>query len=61
MRCIVNAVNKMRLLLFLFMIVNISYKFITYECCLSDKIKLDKKKHNSEFITTATRKSLNPL
>ena len=46
----------MRLLLFLFMIVNISYKFITYECCLSGKIKLEKKKHTSEFITTATKK-----
>lgn len=38
------------------MMVNVSYKFITYECCLSDKIKLDKKKHTSEFITTATKK-----
>lgn len=43
------------------MIVNVSYKFITYECCLSDKIKLDKKKHKSKFITTATRKSLKLL
>lgn len=43
------------------MIVNVSYKFIIYECCLSDKIKLDKKKYNCEFITTATRKSLKPL